>query len=70
MRGVKNSEMKKQNAVDSAVSPVRPPSLMPAADSRQTVSGAQPRREPAKRCVLGSRRCAAEGEGRSGRGGC
>ena len=46
MMGEKNSATKKHAATVSAVMPVRPPSLMPAADSMYTVRGGMPSMEP------------------------
>lgn len=44
--GAKNSEAKKHNPVVMAVSPVRPPSDMPAPDSTNVVHGEVPNRDP------------------------
>ena len=45
-RGAKKSAMKKQEPGIQAVSPVRPPSLIPVADSMKTVRGLVHIREP------------------------
>ena len=44
--GAKNMEMRKQVPVVIAVRPVLPPTLIPAADSMNAVTGETPRREP------------------------
>ena len=44
--GAKKTEMIKQRPVTMAVSPVRPPSVMPAPLSINAVQGEQPKREP------------------------
>lgn len=42
--GAKKMEMRKQTPVVMAVRPVRPPSVMPAPDSINAVTGEQPKR--------------------------
>lgn len=49
--GAKKSEMKKRNATQSAVRPVRPPSRIPVADSTKVVTGDVPRHEPTTMAV-------------------
>ncbi len=44
--GAKKMEMKKQTPVVMAVSPVFPPSLIPAPDSMKAVTGGVPKRAP------------------------
>lgn len=44
--GAKNTEMKKAIPVMQDVSPVFPPSEIPAPDSTKAVTGGLPRREP------------------------
>jgi hypothetical protein len=44
--GAKNSERRKQKPVVIAVSPVRPPSAIPAPLSMKAVTGEQPNSEP------------------------
>ena len=44
--GAKKIEMKKQTPVTIAVSPVLPPSAIPAPDSMKAVTGERPKREP------------------------
>ena len=44
--GAKNMVMRKHTPVVMAVSPVLPPSVMPAPDSMKHVTGEQPMREP------------------------
>ena len=44
--GAKKMEMKKQRPVVMAVSPILPPSEMPAPDSMKAVTGERPKREP------------------------
>ena len=44
--GAKKRAMKKQTPVTQAVSPVRPPSRIPVADSMKTVKGLVPMSEP------------------------
>ena len=44
--GAKKREVRKQIPVVMAVRPVQPPSVMPAPDSMNAVTGEQPKREP------------------------
>jgi len=44
--GAKKMDIKKQSPVTTAVSPVRPPSAIPAPLSTNAVTGEQPSREP------------------------
>lgn len=44
--GAKKMDSRKQSPVTTAVSPVRPPSAMPAPLSTKTVTGEQPTSEP------------------------
>ena len=44
--GAKKMEIRKQMPVVMAVRPVRPPSVIPAPDSMNAVTGEQPNREP------------------------
>jgi len=44
--GAKKIDIRKQVPVVIAVSPVRPPSVIPAPDSTTVVTGEQPKREP------------------------
>ena len=44
--GAKNIDMRKQTPVVIAVNPERPPSVMPAPDSTNAVTGEQPKSEP------------------------
>lgn len=43
--GAKKMDIRKQRPVIMAVRPVRPPSVMPAPDSMNAVTGEQPRRD-------------------------
>ena len=44
--GAKNNDIKKQIPVVMAVIPVLPPSVMPAADSMNAVTGDEPKSDP------------------------
>lgn len=44
--GAKKIEIRKQKPVVMAVRPVRPPSVIPAPDSMNAVTGEHPKREP------------------------
>ena len=44
--GAKNMDMRKQTPVVIDVRPVRPPSVIPAPDSMNAVTGEQPKRDP------------------------
>jgi hypothetical protein len=62
--GAKKIAIKKQTPVVIAVSPVRPPSVIPAPDSMKHVTGEQPKREPIV-IVIASQQYASVERGKS-----
>ena len=58
--GAKKMEMRKQVPVVMAVRPVRPPSVIPAPDSINAVTGEQPKREPMEMAIASQQYASVE----------